>query len=235
MTFSAPEVDRLQDALGHHFGDPALLQLALTHRSWIEERYPGGNAPSHLSQQRLEFLGDAFFGSVVARWVFDALATAPEGVLTKTREEYTKGVWLSAHGANLGLARLVRCGRGEQAKAADNRRLMEDTMEAIIGALLIDAGPVQTTEIIRGWLPGEVMPATELADPVSALNEWFQARYRHPPPDPEYAPEGLDHERIFACVIRFESFWGDGTGRSKKEARKAASAAFLRCVREQGE
>lgn len=234
LTFSAAELDRLEATLGHRFTDRTLLETALTHRSWIEERYPGGHAPAHLSQQRLEFLGDAYFNYVVGRWVFEGLPTAMDGDLSKARTLFTKGSWLAEKGSALGVFALVQRGRGEIDDAARNRQVREDTTEALIGALLLDAGATRTEEIIRGWLPVEVVLATKDADPISTLNEWFQAHYKCSPPSPVYFEEGAGNERLWDCLIQHGGFLGEGTGPTKQEARKVASAAFLQCVREPG-
>lgn len=209
----------LQQTLGYRFTDPALLDLALTHRSWVEERYPGGNAPAHESQQRLEFLGDALLGYVVGRWLYRLLPHAPEGDLTSRRMVFTQGTWLSARGDILGLDPLVRRGRGEAANLGGTAKLLEDTTEALIGAILLDGGEAAAIAVIESWLPAQA-PAPPEPDSIAAFNEWYQAKFRKPPPEPTCIAVGPDLTPPWCAMLGVDGIEEQGSGRTKQEAKR---------------
>jgi dsRNA-specific ribonuclease len=141
--------------------DRGLLVRALTHRSWIEEQYPGhGAAFAHEGQERLEFLGDAFLGYVVARALFDAQEMAGEGDLTVSRAGKVSREALTEIGKRLEVVRYLRLGVGERLKAGENKNLAADTVEAIVGAVLVDAGEVRAREVVLG-LVGEAVAGSE--------------------------------------------------------------------------
>ena len=216
----------LELALGYTFKEPTLLELALSHRTWVEEQHPGGHAPAHLSQQRLEFLGDAVLGYALARWLYEALPSAAEGELTDRRKEFAKAEWLQQRGASLGLAASVRLGAGEAAHAERNRRVVADTVEAIIGAVLLDSSEVVAIALVRGWLPTEPPPMPQ-PDPVTAFIEWFQQEHQSPPPAPEYEAVGPEHARRWTATVSSGWDQATGTGRTKQEAKREACRAFL--------
>ena len=220
------ELRDLQSRLGHTFADPALLDLALTHRTWVEERHPGGNAPAHLSQQRLEFLGDALLNQVVGRWLYERLPTASEGELTKRRTDFTRGEWLNARGVELGVGPLVRRGRGESLNAGINRKVVEDTTEALIGAVALDAGNAVAEAVLRAWLPAEI-PREGVRDPVSALNEWHQKKYKCAVPEPESSSTGPDHQQTWTATLTLDGVTGRGVGGSLKDARRRMAQDLL--------
>lgn len=216
----------VEEALAYRFNDSALLELALTHRSWVEERHPGGAAPGYLSQQRLEFLGDAILNYAVGRWLYLSLPTAEEGELTERRKRFTEGGWLHERGLALGLHRWVRLGRGEAARVDRNRTLIEDTTEAVIGAVALDGGDEAAFGLIRRWLP-TTLPHMEVGDPIIRFNEWFQARYRRSPPEPTYASTGRDDAKEWTAEVEHEGIRVVGRGAGKKEAKKHALGLLL--------
>jgi ribonuclease-3 len=222
----------LQERLGYRFKDPELLRRALSHRSWIEERAPGGRAPAHQNQQRLEFLGDALLGYVVGRWIYDQLPMADEGVLTIRRTDFTKGEWLSARGASLGLDHVVRLGRGEAANDA-NRKLLEDTTEAILGAILLDGGDEAAVRVLQSWLPAELPPPGP-RNPISAFNEWFQARFRRSPPKPTYSSTGAQHTQTWSARREIDGVEFEGTGANHEEANRALCTEILAALPDAG-
>lgn len=221
------DLEPLQGAIRYTFTNSELLLQALTHRSWIEERYPGGRAPGHLSQQRLEFLGDALLNYVVGQWVFETCPTDGEGRLTSLRTDFTRGAWLAARGEQLGLGGLIRFGRGAAAQAASNRKILEDTTEALLGAMVADGAEAQAIELIRSWLPEAPSPTAAVADATSQLNAWHQARYMRPLPEPEWEESGPDHDRQWTGRITVDGQVGIGVSHSKKEAKRQAAADLL--------
>lgn len=198
----------------------------------MEEHAPGGRAPAHLSQQRLEFLGDALLGYVVGRWMYEQLPLADEGVLTERRTEFTKGTWLSAQGSSLRLDEFVLLGRGETANAA-NKKLLEDTAEAIVGAVLLDGGDEAAVRVIRSWLPAELPPPGP-RDPIIAFGEWFQARFRQSPPKPAYSPSGAQHALSWCARREIDGVEFEGMGATQQDANRALCSAILAALPDAG-
>lgn len=127
----------LEQAIGYHFKDDALFEQALTHRSFI------GNITSRsiVNNERLEFLGDAFFDAVVSEHLYKTLKDVEEGRLTKMRSLIVCKHSLAERGRNLGINLLIRLGKGEEHNRGRYREsIIADTMEAIIGAVYLDGG-----------------------------------------------------------------------------------------------
>ncbi|MES2644692.1 MAG: ribonuclease III domain-containing protein [Myxococcota bacterium] len=194
---------------------------------WIEERYPGGQAVHHANecQQRLEFLGDAFLGWVVGRWCFETLPSAQESALTDARKAYIDRAWLQQRGASFGIEPHVRRGIGETKKAATNAALLEDTMEAILGAIVVDAGEATAAAVLRAWLPTEP-DRIAAKDPISALNEWHMARCKAAMPEGRSESSGEDHARG-TYTVEVDGIVAVGHGATKQVAQRDACAQIL--------
>jgi ribonuclease III len=131
----ADRVAGLERRLGHRFLDTALLERALTHRSYAHEHPP---APNH---DRLAFLGDAVLGLVVAEHVIAADPDAPVGVLTPRRAEVVSSARLARFALALELPPLLRLGRGEdQSGGRERESILATTLEAVLGAVYLDGG-----------------------------------------------------------------------------------------------
>jgi len=221
-------IQLIEAALGHQFRDGDLLRLALTHRTWVEERYPGGNAPDHLSNQRLEFLGDAFLDYLVGHWLYMELPMAAEGHLTGVRAELVDQNALIRYADKLGLHHDdLLLGRGESLNASTNRRLLADAVEAIIGALLLDGGEQAAGDFIRSLLPTELPIPAPVGDPISVLNEYCQKMYEGQHPVYDSDSEGPDHALTWCCTVELSGFYAHGSGASKQKARRAAGRQML--------
>lgn len=225
----------IQKTLGHTFANPDLLVQALTHKTRIEEQWPGGQAEAHRheSQERLEFLGDAFLGWIVGRWCYEGAPVADPGGLTRMRKAFTQGAWLQQRGAQMGFEPVIRRGTGEAQNAKLNHKIVEDTLEALIGAVLVDpdGGPAVAQQIILGWLPDEV-PAdaagTHETDPIIAFQEWHTKTYRRTAPKlTAERTGGTDHLPLFTCQIDVGGRTAHGSGSNKQEAQRAACQDFL--------
>lgn len=107
-----------------------------------------------------------------------------------------------------------------------NRRVGEDTVEAILGAVVLDADEQVATRLIRAWLPSE-LPAWKDGDPIVQLMEWFQKRRGGVPPEPEYASAGEDHERTWTAWLQVGDWIGVGSGVGKKGAKREACQSLL--------
>lgn len=209
------------------FKNPSLLTEAFTHRTFVEE-HPWASP----DQERLEWLGDAFLQYKISAWLFDRYRSENEGQLTSIRKLFTEGSWHSQVAESLELHRFVRLGRGELTNT-NNKRLGRDTLEALIGAILLDGGETAAWAAVQVLLTrcppkldGHYTTQTvDTRDPIVALGEWWQKTYRESMPKPEYhRVGGPDHAPIFECRITLPDYNLEAEGRStnKQEARRLA-------------
>jgi ribonuclease-3 len=213
------------EIVGHSFNDLSLLRAALVHRSWHAEH--GGD----VTNERLEFLGDAVLGWVVADLAFHRLAQDPEGKLTDLRRSVVNMNALSDLARAKGIGEFLLLGRGEDAAGGrDKSSILADAFEAIIGAVYLDAGFDAAFAYVRAHLEAsieEAIPNLDKFDTKTRLQE-LCARSGRQAPVYSVDGEGPDHERIFtARVLINQREWGTGVGRTKKAAEQlAASAAY---------
>ena len=209
---SNDDLKQLQARLGVTFHNEALLLQALTHRSWIEEKFPGGRAPAYLSQGRLAFLGDAKLGEVVARTLFFAHPTTLQGGLTDAATVFKRGSWLITCGRALGLDALLRAGRGGAANLMGNPKVIEDTMEAVLGALVADGQPEAVERIVTGWIAAhaptvaEAPAPEEHPNPIGAINELYLQHQGRPAPKPQATSSGPDHALVWEVTLDLTDF-----------------------------
>lgn len=209
--------------LDHVFRDPALLQTALTHRSWAQER--GGP-----DNQRLEFLGDAVVDLLVGELLCAERPDWDEGALSRARAALVSTEAMAAHGRALELGEALRLGAGAAAQGnAASPKVLEDTFEAVVGAVYLDGGIEAARRLVAGrFLPLVRAMRSPPKDPVSALQELCDARRL---PKPRYEPlgaSGPDHARIFAVRVHVgDRSWGPAAASKKAAANKAAAALAL--------
>jgi ribonuclease-3 len=215
------QTQQLERALGHSFGDPALLQQALTHRS-------AGNS----NNERLEFLGDAILGSVIAGELFRRFPAAREGRLSRLRATLVRRESLADIARSLQLGQYLQLGPGER-KSGGHRRdsIMSDALEALFGAIFLDAGYEASRHCIISLYAGRLETLSEsivLKDPKTRLQELLQAQRR---PLPEYnvlQVSGAAHAQQFSveCSIP-ECPSTRGEGGSRREAEQQAAEQML--------
>jgi ribonuclease-3 len=215
----------LEKRLGHTFGDQELLRRAMCHRSWVAE------SDDNHSNERLEFLGDAVLGWVVADLVFDRYADLAEGALTDLRKSVVNANALAEVAAELRIGEHLLLGRGEDAaNGREKVSILSDAMEAVLGAVYIDGGTTAAFELIERLFGHRLESAISMLDRLdykSALQEVL-AQQSKPSPDYVVRSIGPDHDKtFFAKVLVAKQRLGEGQGRSKKAAEQAAaSAAF---------
>ncbi len=216
-------LDALQARLGHTFADPLLLQRALCHRSWVAE------APDDVaSNERLEFLGDAVLGWVIADLVFHDFADLAEGALTDLRKSVVNAQALAEVATELDIGSHLLLGRGEDAAGGRAKTsILSDAMEAVLGAVYLDGGRDLAFETIRRLFSSRLTDAVDglhRLDYKSALQELL-ARDGRPSPTYRVTSTGPDHDKTFTAKVAVErQTLGRGTGRSKKAAEQAAAA-----------
>ncbi|MFN3886388.1 MAG: ribonuclease III [Aquabacterium sp.] len=212
----------LQKRLGHVFADPRLLMRAVTHKSFGAEHY-----------ERLEFLGDAVLSLGVSGLLYRRFDRSDEGDLTRVRAHLVRQDMLHRLAVQLGLPEVMRLSEGEaKGGGAQRPSILADALEAIIGAVYLDAGfeaarylvlrlfePLLAETTLEGWSK----------DAKTALQEWLQARKM---PVPAYRIEstrGKAHEQVFvvACELPTVEIAETGEGLSRRAAEQAAAQAVL--------
>ena len=217
-------LDALQVRLGHSFADPALLRRAMCHRSWVAEA-PDDEA----SNERLEFLGDAVLGWVVADLVFRDFGDLAEGALTDLRKSVVNANALAEVARELDLGDHLLLGRGEDAAGGrEKTSILSDAMEAVLGAVYLDGGRDAAFDLVERLFSQrltESVGGLHRLDHKSALQELL-ARSGRPVPDYRVTSSGPDHDKTFvAKVVVGRETLGRGEGRSKKAAEQAAAEA----------
>ncbi len=195
----------------------------MAHRSWCAEH------PGTISNERLEFLGDAVLGWVVADLAYRRFGELPEGALTGVRKGVVNALALADVAVDLGLGEFLLLGRGEDAAGGREKpSILSDALEAVLGAVYVDGGPSDAYDLIERLIGPRLARTAEHLDRLdhkSRLQELVASDGSEPP---EYLTrsEGPDHaKRFFSTVLVGGAVAGEGTGRSKKAAEQAAAAA----------
>lgn len=219
------ELSSLETRLGYTFQDHDLLRLALTHRSFANER--------QLQQQneRLEFLGDAVLGLVTASHLYGEHDELPEGDLSRRKSNLVSEVSLASMAEAVGLGQVLRLGVGEDRSGGRSKpSLLADALEAVFGACYLDGGLPAARRVIEPLLTRVKEDSRDWhrRDAKTRLQETVQA-HGGPPPRYRLVDEaGPDHTKTFTveCWIAGKSV-GVGSGSSKKAAEQAAASAAL--------
>jgi len=219
-----PQLEVLENALGHVFADRSLLDQALTHISSLET--PGRLA----SYQRLEFLGDRVLGLAVADMLFKAYPDDEEGAMSRRLSDLVRKETCAAVANEWGVGPHVKLGLGE-AQSGGRKRLttLGDVCEALIGGVFLDAGYDKARAVVeRGWQARLHAPIRPPSDAKTILQEWAQARALKAPTYRLVARTGPDHNPRFVIAVDIETqLSAEGEGRSKRLAEQAAASAFM--------
>jgi ribonuclease-3 len=215
-----PDLSQLTARLGYEFTNVSLLETAMHHRSWNAEN-DGGE-----SNERLEFLGDAVLGWVVADIVYTQHSDLPEGKLTDLRKSVVNANALAEVAAELGIGEFLMLGKGEDtAGGREKTSILSDALEAVIGAVYIDAGPQATHDMVSALMGKRIVDAVGGLDRLDAktrlqeLASKLEAHVHYKVDD-----EGPDHEKMFfATVFVGDRELGYGEGKSKKAAEQIAA------------
>ena len=216
------QLSALQARLQHRFSDQQLLARALTHRSFSADH-----------NERLEFLGDSVLNLAVSSLLYEKLGSLPEGDLSRVRANLVKQDTLHRLALELKLADVLRLGEGE-ARSGGHRRpsILADTLEAIIGAVHLDAGYAPAEQLVhRLFAKVEINPAMAAGakDPKTELQEWLQGRKMKLPVYRVAATLGAAHKQTFnvECEIPDLGVVERGIGASRRAGEQAAAAAAL--------
>ena len=216
----------LEAALGYKFQNITLLQNALTHSSYANERWHN----SLLSNERLEFLGDSILGMVVAEYLFANFPDRPEGELTRMRADMVCETSLAAIAVQLDLGKHLLLGHGEERFGGRSRvSILADAVESVIAASYLDGGMDAAKGIITRFVLCNV-PVSKLqnTDYKTALQELVQQKKNQTLCYRLVGESGPDHDKVFtAQVLLNDQVVGEGIGSSKKRAEQDAARAAL--------
>lgn len=213
-------IHRLEQTIGYAFQNVALLQQAVTHRSY---------GPHH--NERLEFLGDSILGMIIAKDLFSRFPDSPEGDLTRMRSVLVRESTLAEIGREFNLGECLLLGPGEL-KSGGCRRdsLLADAVESVIGAVFLDAN--ECFETVRGlvlsWFDlrlKSINPGVSQKDPKSSLQELLQAMHKELPQYTIVKIDGSDNNQIFEVSVSIPGvdkvFNGEGSSRRRAEQKAA--------------
>ena len=242
----APVLSELESAIGYGFANPELLVRALTHRSLANERMPAGiEADTRVAgdNERLEFLGDAVLGLVVAEAMFLLHPEWREGELTRIRAQLVSRQHMADVAAKLDLGRHLRLSKGEDRSGLRRKStVLSNTMEAVIGALFLDGGLDPVRAFVRRHvmadmveqLARELRSGAALGNYKSALQEYLQAVHAGAPVYRVKSESGPDHRKRFLVEVRLRAAESEpgkplarGMGGTKKHAEQDAARRAL--------
>ena len=213
-------LDALQRTLGYRFRDKQLCELALTHRSSTSR--PG----TVTDNERLEFLGDSILGSVVARWLYEHHPAWSKGELTKTRSQLVSQSGLVKVGESLKLRAHIRVGHSQGLDPIPDS-VMAGTMEALLGAILLDGNFTSADKVIRRlWAPSmrAIKHGRGVVDYKSQLQEWCIQYWKVLPHYSVLSEQGPAHALEFEMQVKIKGHvYGRARGRNKKEAEQQAA------------
>ncbi len=222
-------IRELETAIGYRFRNITLLQNALTHSSYANERWHN----SLMSNERLEFLGDSILGMLVADYLYRSFPDRPEGELTRMRADMVCERSLAQIAVQIGLGTHLLLGKGEELGGGRNRdSILADAVESVIAACCLDGG----LEAAKGFIERFVLtrvPKTRLAnaDYKTALQELVQQKRNQSIVYTLVGESGPDHDKVFQVELTLNGrILGKGTGGSKKRAEQDAARVALEAL-----
>jgi ribonuclease-3 len=229
------ELKELQKAIHYRFHDKALLENALMHTSYVNEQ----GMERIMSNQRLEYLGDAVIELVVTDIIFDKLPDADEGLLTQLRSQLVCTAGLARVARSIGLGNYLILGKGAMMTGEhDNPTILEDAFEALSGAIYLDGGWKKAENFVRGAMQVSILNAIDDiggkptgSDRKSALQIALQKKGQARISYRVAAAEGPAHDKTFYVdVYSSGEMLGSGVGSSKKEAEQDAAGKALEAL-----
>ena len=223
-------IEELQARMGYAFVDRALLTRALTHSSYANERRINRTG----SNERLEFLGDSVLSMVVCNYLYRTYPELPEGRLTVLRKNIVCQRALADYAMQLRLGDFLLLGKGEEKDGREKPKLLEDAFEALLGAMYLDSGSLDTVN--RFLLPFVKNGISKMEQELLPLEDYktlFQQYVQQTPGEElryeTVSEEGPDNAKIFTVRVLVNSnCFGIGTGSSKKEAEQNAAREAIR-------
>lgn len=221
-----PDWGVLYTKLGYSFKNVALLEQAMSHRSFT--------APNN---ERLEFLGDALLNFLIGEEVYRQYPSMTEGELTRTRASLVNGITLAQLAQNFNLGEYLRLGYGEQKSGGANRNsILADACEALIGAIYLDSDLETLRQVLLKWYANHLMLFEAPKDAKTRLQETLQAAKLPLPRYEVVKISGKQHEQTFCvrCVVKGFDKVAEGEGGSRRQAEQNAAAKLLEQLRMRG-
>jgi ribonuclease-3 len=229
-----PPLEELERKLGYEFHERALLERAVTHRSWAHERVgPGEEEQARaLHNEAMEFVGDSVLGLVVAAHLFRTHADLTEGDLSRMKHQLVSTQTLANAATRLGVGDFIRLGRGEDKTGGRQKQaLLADSFEALLAAIYLDGGFKAASDFVLRALAEEFGGATPeaaaAADYKTMLQERVQAACRVTPTYEVISTEGPPHDRTFHVEVRWSEYAVKGSGSTIKAAEMEAAHQAL--------
>lgn len=220
----------LEEGCGYHFKNFGLLVNAMRHTSYCNEHH----IDKALSNERLEFLGDAVLEAVSSEFLYLNFPGTPEGELSKLRASLVCETTLAFDAEALQLGRYLLLGNGEEATGGRNRAsIVSDACEALIGAIFLDGGFAAAKEFILKFIMNDVEHKQLFHDSKTALQEIVQRDFEAAPVYTLQRESGPDHNKSFTVNVSVNGkVYGTGEGRTKKAAEQAAAYEAIRKLQE---
>ncbi len=218
-------LERLCRSIGYEFGNPGLADTALTHRS-----------AGSCNNERLEFLGDAILGFVIADYLFVQFPEAAEGELSRLRAGLVKGDSLAQIARQLELGKFLNLGPGELRSGGHSRgSILADAAEALFAAIYLDGGYESARKIILALFDEKLSGLTKKSqqkDPKTRLQEVLQAKKLPLPVYTIVSITGEQHDQCFtvSCEVADLDLGTEGRGTSRRKAEQDAASQFLRLL-----
>lgn len=213
--------NEFETLIGYEFKNPHLLQQALTHSSYANEKH----MKKHSDNERLEFLGDAVLEVISSEFLFTNYPDLPEGNLTKLRASLVCEPTLAACTPQIQLGEFIRLGKGEDMTGGRTRKsILSDALEAVIGAIYLDGGFTNAKEFILKFILTDIEHKKLFYDSKTILQEIVQAHFKEELSYHLVGEEGPDHDKTFQVELQIgEQVYGIGKGRTKKSAEQEAA------------
>ena len=214
-------LQELENKIGYIFKDKELLQSALMHSSYTNEK----RLPKYRCNERLEFLGDAVLELVSSEYIFGTNETMPEGEMTKLRASIVCEPSLALCARDIRLGEFLLLGKGEEATGGRHRdSVTSDALEALIGAIYLDGGFANAKEFIMKVVLNDLESKKLFYDSKTILQELVQGHFTEALSYHLVKEEGPDHNKTFVVEAHIgEKSYGQGTGRTKKAAEQEAA------------
>ena len=220
---------QLQDKIGYHFQNLSLLNNALTHSSYANERH----WKYERNNERLEFLGDAVLELISSDFLFHENPQMPEGKLTKLRSSMVCEPALAYCARDIELGRYMLLGKGEDMTGGRNRdSIVSDATEALLGAIYLDGGFANAKEFVLNFILNDIEHKQLFYDSKTILQEIVQEKGTHLVEYHLIKEEGPDHNKSFTVdVLVSGHVMGTGVGHTKKAAEQEAAYQAIRKMR----
>ncbi|HLB01720.1 MAG TPA: ribonuclease III [Nitrospiria bacterium] len=226
------DLEELEHCLDYHFTNPALLLQAMTHKSYLNEIRERSQSAFGGDNERLEFLGDAVLDLIISEDLLQNYPDTPEGELSKMKARIVSETALAKVAGRLNIGRYLRLGRGEEITQGRTKpSLLANALEAVLAAIYLDGGLKSASLVIQRIFKDEMQELLEtggFTDYKTELQEHCQRDYEILPTYTILRESGPDHQKTFEVQLSIKGkVYGQGVGRSKKEAEQQAACEAL--------